>query len=104
MYCKFYLQYMSKSDNIDEATVFAHHVGVKIVRNNFQVLLARKAQHEHRRIPLSEVARATGLSRYTLTALADNSIKEYPADTLARLCEYLGCDISDLLILEDVPE
>jgi DNA-binding Xre family transcriptional regulator len=75
----------------------------KIVRNNFQVLLARKAQDEHRRIPLSEVARETGLSRYTLSALVDNSIREYPADTLARLCEYLACDISDLLMLADVP-
>jgi DNA-binding Xre family transcriptional regulator len=84
--------------------MLAHHVGVKIVRNNFQVLLARKAQHEHRRIPLSEIARATGLSRYTLSAIADNTIREYPADALARLCEYLACDISELLILEDVPQ
>ena len=74
----------------------------KIVRNNFQVLLARKAQDEHRRIPLSEVARETGLSRYTLSAL-DRTIREYPADTLAHLCEYLACDISDLLMLADVP-
>ena len=74
------------------------------MRNNFQVLLARKAQDEHRRIALSEVARATGLSRYTLTAIANNAIKEYPADTLARLCEYLKCDIGDLLRLETVPE
>ncbi len=73
------------------------------MRNNFQVLLARKAQDEHRRIALSEVARATGLSRYTLTAIADNTIKEYPADTLARLCEYLACDIGDLLILVEQP-
>ena len=74
------------------------------MRNNFQVLLARKAQHEHRRIALAEVARTTGLSRYTLTAIADNTIREYPADTLARLCEYLTCDISDLLVLEEIPD
>lgn len=85
--------------------MFVHHAGVKKrVRNNFQVLLARKAQSEHRRIPLSEVARDTGLSRYTLSAIADNTIKEYPAEAVASLCEYLDCDISELLVLEDVPE
>jgi len=74
------------------------------VRNNFQVLLAGKAQRERRRIPLSVVARATGLSRYTLSAIADNTIREYPADVLAKLCDYLDCDISDLLMLEEVEE
>ena len=72
------------------------------MRNHFQVLLARKAQRENRRIPLSEVSRETGISRYTLAALANNGVKEYPADVLATLCEYLDCELSDLLSLEEV--
>jgi putative transcriptional regulator len=96
------LQIICLSGKIDEQGKLRHHEGVKRVRNNFQVLLARKAQNERRRIPLAEVARSTGLSRYTLSALADNSIREYPAETLATICEYLGCDVGDLLVLEEV--
>ena len=74
------------------------------MRNNFAILLAQKAQQEgRRRISVSEVARATGLSRYTLNAFLDHSIQDYPATALASLCEYLGCDIADFLRLETVP-
>jgi putative transcriptional regulator len=73
---------------------------VKTVKNNFQVLLARKAQRERRRIPLTEVARDTGLSRYTLNVLANGTIREYPADVLSKLCEYLECDLNELIYLE----
>jgi DNA-binding Xre family transcriptional regulator len=72
---------------------------MKIVRNNVLVLLAHKSTNEGRRITLKKAADETGISYYTMTAIANNTIKEYPAEALAKLCQYLGCDIGDVLSL-----
>jgi putative transcriptional regulator len=74
---------------------------VKEVRSNLLVLVAQKAQAEQRRISLRTVERDTGISYYTLNAIANGKIKEYPADVIATLCEYFKCDIGDLLFLSE---
>ncbi len=73
------------------------------MRTNLQVLAAQKAQRERRRISLRTVAEETGINKYTIYAMANDSIREYPKDALEVLCDYFGCDISDLLRLEEVP-
>ena len=72
------------------------------MRANLQVLAAQKAQRERRRITLRTVAEETGINKYTIYAMANDTIREYPKDTLATLCHYFQCDISDLLWLEEV--
>ncbi len=72
------------------------------MKSNLQVLAAQKSQREGRRITLRTVALENNLSRYTVYAIADNSISEYPKSVLETLCAYFGCDIGDLLTLEDV--
>jgi putative transcriptional regulator len=72
---------------------------VKEVRSNLLVLVAQKAQAEKRRISLRAVERDTGISYYTLNAIANGTIKEYPSEVIATLCEYFKCDIGDLLFL-----
>ncbi len=74
------------------------------MRSNLSVLAAQKGQKERRRISLRTVADETGISRYTIYALANDTISEYPKDVIAKLCEYFSCGISDLLLLEDEPE
>ena len=77
---------------------------MKVVRSNTLVLLAQKAQREQRRITLKKAADETGISYYTLNAIAHDTIREYPREALARLCTYFACDIGDLLTVVEVPD
>jgi DNA-binding Xre family transcriptional regulator len=75
------------------------------MRNNFALLLKAKAQREKRkRVPMTEVADATGLSRQTLARFAREQLREYPEDMLVQLCAYFECGIGDLLSIEEVPD
>lgn len=75
---------------------------MRIVKSNLSVLAAQKGQREGRRITLRTVADETGISRYTIYAFADNSIKQYPKDVIERLCTYFVCSVGDLLLVEDI--
>ena len=67
------------------------------------LLMGRKGQREQRRITLRTVAEETGMSYYTVHAIATEKIQLYPKDVIAALCTYFGCSVGDLLTLADVP-
>lgn len=73
------------------------------VKSNFTQLLLDKQQAEGRRISARQVAIATGLKDYTVYAFANNTLKEYPGEALARLCTYFNCTVGELLVLVDEP-
>lgn len=75
---------------------------MKELRSNVKVLIAQKSQRENRRISLRGLAAELGISTYTLYALADNKLSEYPKDVLEKLCNYFECSIGDLLTLEEI--
>lgn len=72
------------------------------MKTNFLVLLAKKQQQAGKRLSLRQVAAESGVKPYTVYGFANNTLKEYPADAIAKLCDYLGCEIGDLLHLEEV--
>lgn len=73
------------------------------IRNRFAELLAIKARREGRgRIPRTTVTAATGLALGTVDSYINNTVYRFDGDVLMRLCEYLECEISDLLVIEDV--
>lgn len=73
------------------------------MRNNVIELLARRARRLDRgRISVRQAAREAEISYYTLSAIVNNTIREYPADALTKLCDYLECNIGDLLSYEEV--
>jgi DNA-binding Xre family transcriptional regulator len=74
---------------------------MKTIRNNLMVLAAQKGQRERRRITLRTIADETGINRYTLYAIGNDTIKHYPKDALITLCAYFPCDLPDLLTLID---
>lgn len=74
------------------------------MRSNLKVLVAQKSQREKRRISLLTVAEETDINKYTIYAIANDTLREYPVDVMSKLCEYFGCDLSDLLYLEEAPE
>jgi putative transcriptional regulator len=77
---------------------------MKRMRSNLVVLAAQKAQREGKRVSLIRIAQETGISKYTIYALANNELNEYPKEVIERLCDYFDCQIGDLLKLEEVSE
>jgi len=69
---------------------------MKQVRFNLAVMRAMRG-----RLTQREVSLATGLSQKTLSALETGSSKGVEFATLAKLCQFLKCLPSDLLILDD---
>lgn len=54
-----------------------------------------------RDISIRQFAEMTGLPFETLRRLYNDETKQYQRDTLGRICEVLGVEINDVLILID---
>lgn len=50
-----------------------------------------------KKLKISDVAKATGINRGTITRLYKETFTRLDADVLEKLCEYLECDVCDLL-------
>lgn len=73
-----------------------------MLRFKLKERIADREFKERRRIPLQEVAEATGLNRMTLSKLINQYGANVQTDVLDKLCSYLGCRIEELV--EHVPE
>ncbi len=71
------------------------------MRSTLNLLIAKKAHEERRRITLRTVAKDTQLNKTTLYAMANDTIERYPKDMLVKLCAYFNCEVGDLLKLEE---
>jgi len=76
----------------------------KIVTNRFAELLARKERIERRRITRATAAAETGIAKSTIQTYARNEVTLYAGHIVATLCDYLGCEIGELLVIEDTDE
>lgn len=65
------------------------------MENNFRVLLAKQ------RKKVSDVHKATGISKSTLTALYYERTKHPDVRILQKVADYLGVTIDELLNAED---
>jgi DNA-binding Xre family transcriptional regulator len=72
------------------------------ITSRFKTLLAGKEIRERKTITLRDVSRETGVSIYTITGFANNTLKEIPVDALMALCKYLECTTGDLLEYEEL--
>ena len=61
------------------------------MKNNMRVILAKK------RLKVADVARETGLSKSTLTALYYERAKNSSLDTLKKVSSYLGVTLDEFL-------
>ncbi len=73
-----------------------------MIRIKLRQLLDDKSFSERRRITLNEVADVTGISRPTLTRIANVPGYNTNTETIAALCDYLGCTPCELL--EFIPD
>lgn len=72
-----------------------------MIRILFNQQLDEKSFRERRRITLNDVAEETGLSRPTLSRLANVPGYVTSTDTIEKLCRYFGCSPGELLVLID---
>lgn len=68
-----------------------------MIRIKLKQLLDEKAFAERRRITLNDVSEATGISRPTLTRIANVPGYNTNTETLDALCRYFDCEPGDLL-------
>ena len=67
-----------------------------MVKSNLSTLLGIK------RIRISDVARDTKISRTTLTALYYDKSEAVSSRVLETLCNYLNCEVGDILTVTGV--
>ena len=53
-----------------------------------------------RRVRIMDVARATGINRNMLARLYYDRAERVDLSDIAKLCDFLGCELSDLFELE----
>lgn len=68
-----------------------------MIRVMFKQQLDEKSFREKRRITLQDVSDATGISRATLSRIANTPGYNTSTVHIDMLCEYLGCELGDLL-------
>lgn len=62
-----------------------------MINNRLAILMAERL------VKITDVSKATGISRTTLTSLYYKRAKGISFDVLNELCKYFKCDICDLL-------
>lgn len=72
------------------------YTGSKVVRCRLRQLMG--ASNNMR---ISELAEMTGLQRNSISAMYNNTATRYDAKSIAAICTALGCEVGDLLVLED---
>ena len=61
-----------------------------------RTLIAEKEFCERRVIPLTEVAKNTGINRMTLSKIANHPGYSTVTDNLDKLCDYFKCELKQL--------
>lgn len=68
-----------------------------MIRYKLKELIAQKSFVEDRRVTLDEVSEATGISRNTLSRIANTRGYSTTTDAIDKLCDYFSCEISELM-------
>ncbi len=70
-----------------------------MIRILFNQMLDDKSFRERRRITINDVCQETGLSRPTVSRLANIPGYVTSTDTIEKLCRYFECTPGELLVL-----
>ena len=73
--------------------------------NRFATLLAKKEIADNRRYKQKEIAKAVGLSEPMISRFINGTgFEKTSLENVKRLCDWLGCEIGDLIYLDRTPE
>ena len=73
-----------------------------MIRFKLAEVMERKRFADGKRLSITDIASATGLSRVTLSKILNQKGYGTGTDTVDRLCQFFGCRIEDLI--EHVPD
>ena len=73
-----------------------------MLRYKLKERIADKEFAERRRVPIIEIAEATGITRNTLSKMLNSFGASVRTENLDRLCSYFGCRIEELV--EHLPD
>lgn len=73
-----------------------------MIQCRLRELMGSKGRRDRRRITYDDIREATGISRNTLSRLANDLDTMVAISTMDRLCAYFNCQPSDLFV--HVPE
>ena len=76
----------------------------KVLRNRLAEEIAKKERRENRTITNTIAAEETGLNINTIGDWRANRVTAYKSETIRILCEWLGCDVSDLFVFEEIED
>ena len=76
---------------------------MKEVRNRFKILLAQKEARDERNYTYVDIQEKAGVSTRTLTNYAKGRVNRFDSVTLVALCDWLQCELSDLLVYPPKP-
>ena len=69
-----------------------------MIQCRLRELMAVKGRRERRRVTYDDILTATGISKNTLTRLANDRSDRVAMDTMERLCVYFDCQPGDLFV------
>lgn len=72
-----------------------------MIQSRLRELMASKSRLERRKITYSDIASETGISKTTLSMLANDKLGGVSFSTVERLCKYFSCQPGDLFIYVD---
>jgi transcriptional regulator with XRE-family HTH domain len=72
--------------------------------NRFQELVAVKERREGRRISQRTAAEEMGLTQVTIGRYSRNELSRYDESIVLAMCNYLGCTVGELLVIEEFEE
>ena len=72
-----------------------------MIQCRLRELMAAKGRLERRRITYDDIFEGTGISKGSLTRLANDRADRVAISTIDRLCAYFACQPGDLFIYVD---
>jgi len=76
-----------------------------MIQSRLRELMASKGRQEHRKITYDVILAQTGVSKNTLTRLANDRGDMVGISVIDRLCSYFDCQPGDLFVhVEESPE
>lgn len=75
--------------------------GGPVVRSRLKELVLKKEIERQERIHQIEIVEATGLKPGTISRwMSPKPFKKINSDVVLKLCQYLGCEMGDLLYID----
>jgi len=73
----------------------------KTLRFRLRTLMGEYSDRTGTRLTYADITAATGIGHSTLSHIAQNKVRLISASTIERLCDFFGCDLCELMALEE---